>query len=79
MLARVARSRTGSTGHTGSRGTNQRFPAHRFSHCRLALNPAGGVWTTRHVASANGCASTRYPIAHTGGDHTDIVGNGDAC
>ena len=79
MLARVAHRRIGSTGHTGSRGTNQRSPAHRFSHCRLALNPAGGVWTTCHVASTNGCASTRYPIAHTGGDHTVASRAGDAC
>ena len=73
MLTRGAYRRIDSSGHTSSRGTNQRFP-----HCSGGSFPTGGIWINCHVPSANGSAGFQYPIAHTGANQADIRHNGDA-
>ena len=51
----------------------------RFAHGWLHRIPATGIWIDCHIPSVNGCFSLRYPIAHTGSDHTDINRAGAGC
>ena len=59
--------------------TYQHLSSCRFAHGWLHRIPATGIWIDCHIPSVNGCFSFRYPIAHTGGDHTDINRAGAGC